>query len=76
MIRKAIIVLHRKQPNMLDLQTTNLTSNKKSLSPTLDPQRRISTPQLNRVPSTTKKGMWMDEALEIAMDVVERGSHF
>jgi hypothetical protein len=28
------------------------------------------------MPSTTKKGMWMDETLEIAMDVVERGSHF
>jgi len=59
-IRKTImncIVLHRKQTNMLDLQTTTLTSNKENLPPTLDPQRRRSTPQLNQVLSTTKKGM-------------------
>jgi hypothetical protein len=44
---------------MLDLQTTNLTSNKENLPPTLDPQRRRLEPQLNRVPSATKKGMWI-----------------
>jgi hypothetical protein len=27
------------------------------------------------MPSTTQKGMWMDETLETTMDVVERGSH-
>jgi hypothetical protein len=28
------------------------------------------------MPSTTRRGMWMDETLKIAMDVVERGTHF
>jgi len=27
------------------------------------------------VPSTTRRGMWMDEALEIAMDAIEKGTH-
>jgi hypothetical protein len=27
------------------------------------------------MPLITKRGMWMDETLEIAMDVVERRSH-
>jgi len=27
------------------------------------------------VPSTTRRGMWMDEALETTMDVIERRTH-
>jgi len=27
------------------------------------------------MPSTTKKGMWIDEALELTMDVVENGTY-
>jgi hypothetical protein len=46
---------------------------KTSLVP--DPQKKKSTPQLNQVPLTTRRGMWMDEALEISMDVVEGGMH-
>jgi hypothetical protein len=56
----------------MDLQATNPASNKENLPRALDPQRKRSTPQLNRMPSTIKKGMWMNEALETTMDVVER----
>jgi hypothetical protein len=27
------------------------------------------------MPSTTKKGMWIDEALELAVDVVKNGTY-
>jgi hypothetical protein len=62
---------------MLDLQTINkynlpLAANKKNCPPIPEPQSKRST-QLNRVPSTTKKGMWTDEALELIMDAIENG---
>ncbi len=60
---------------MLDLQATKVTLNKKNLPPTLDPQKRKSAPQLNRMLLTTKRGTWMNETLKTTMDVVERGSH-
>jgi hypothetical protein len=77
-IRKIImncIIPHRKQTNMLDLSATNPASNKKNLPLAPNPQKRKSTPQLNRTPSTTRRGMWMDETLKTTMDVVERGTH-
>jgi hypothetical protein len=60
---------------MLDLQATDLTSNIENLPLVLDPQKNKSTPQLNQMPLTTRRGMWMDEALEISMDVIEGGTH-
>jgi hypothetical protein len=59
---------------MLDLQTTNKDNlppavNKENYPPTLEPHNKRST-QPNRVPSTTKRGMWIDETLKLAMDVV------
>jgi hypothetical protein len=41
----------------------------------LDPQKGRLAPQLNRMPSTTRKGMWPNKALETTVDVVERGTH-
>jgi hypothetical protein len=59
----------------MDLQAINPRSNKENLPPSFHPQRRRSAPQLNQVPSTTRRDMWTNEALEIAMDVVERRTH-
>jgi hypothetical protein len=59
----------------MDLQAIDPKSNKENLPSALDPQRRRSAPQLNQVPSITIRGMWTNEALEIAMDVVERETH-
>jgi len=42
---------------MLNLQATNFTSNKEKLPHAFDPQIKRSTPQLNRMPSTIKRGM-------------------
>jgi len=41
----------------MDLQATDPTSNKENLPPVPNPQRKRSTPQLNQVPSTTRRGM-------------------
>jgi len=60
---------------MLDLLATNLASNKENLPLAPNPQKRRYTPQLNQAPSTTRRGMWMDETLKTTMDVVERGTH-
>jgi len=60
---------------MLDLQVANPTSNKENLPPTHNPQRKRLTLQLNQMPLTTKRGMWTNEALKVAMDVVKRGAH-
>jgi hypothetical protein len=57
------IVLHRRRTNIMDLQAIDLSSNKKNLLFAFDPKRKRSTPQLNRVPSIIRKGMWMNEAL-------------
>ncbi len=59
----------------MEFQATNLASNKENLPYALDPQRKRSTPQLNQMPSTIKKGMWINEAFKTTMDVVERGTH-
>jgi hypothetical protein len=40
---------------MLDLQAANLTANKENFPPTLNPQNKILTPQLNRMPPKTEK---------------------
>jgi len=69
------IVPCRRQISMLDLQARDPTSNKENLPLALDPQRRRSSPQLNQVPSTTRRGMWTDETLKIAMDTFERKTH-
>jgi hypothetical protein len=60
---------------MLNLQTTNKdnlppVANKENYPPTPKPQNKRST-QLNRVLSTTRRGMWIDETLKLAMDVVD-----
>jgi hypothetical protein len=60
---------------MLNLQPTNLASNKEKFTPMCDPQRRRSTPQLNQVPLTVKRGMWIYETLKAIMDVDETGTH-
>jgi hypothetical protein len=60
---------------MLDLQVADPTIIKENLPLVLDPQSKILTPQLNRMPPKTKIGMWIDEVLEVTMDVVERGTH-
>jgi hypothetical protein len=59
----------------MDLQATNPTSNKENLPPTLDPQKGRLAPQLNRMPSTIRKSMWPNKALETTVDVVEKGTH-
>ncbi len=59
----------------MDLQAIDPTSNKENLPHAPNPQRKISTPQLNQVPSTTRRAMWTDETLKIVMDVVEKGTH-
>jgi hypothetical protein len=53
---------------MLDLQIVNkdnlpLVVNKENCPLVSEPQNERST-QLNQVPSTTRKGMWTNEALE------------
>jgi hypothetical protein len=60
---------------MLDLQATNLTTNKENLPSIFNPQIKRSTPQLNQVPSKIKRGMWPNEALEKTMDVIEKRTH-
>jgi len=60
---------------MLDLQATNLTSNKENLPLALDPQNKRSTPRLIQMPSKIKRGMWPNETLKKTMDVIERGTH-
>jgi hypothetical protein len=42
-----LIVPYKRQSSMLDLQAADLTINKENLPPTLDPQSKKSTPQLN-----------------------------
>jgi len=69
------IIPRRKQTNMLDFPSTNPTSNKENLPLAPNPQKKRSTPKLNQAPSTTKRGMWMDDTLKTTMDVVERGTH-
>jgi hypothetical protein len=51
-----------------------LIINKENCPPTVELQNNIST-QLNQVPLTTKRGMWIDEALELTMDVVENETY-
>ncbi len=51
-----------------------LIINKENCPPTVELQNKIST-QLNQVPLTTKRGMWIDEALELTMDVVENETY-
>jgi hypothetical protein len=41
----------------MDLQAIDPTSNKENLPHAPNPQRKISTPQLNQVPSTTRRAM-------------------
>jgi hypothetical protein len=53
---------------MLDLQVVNkdnlpLVANKENCQLVLEPQNNRST-QLNRVLSTTRRGMWTNQALE------------
>jgi hypothetical protein len=64
---------------MLDLQTTNKdnlppTTNKDNCSLVLEPQRKIST-ELNQVLSTTKRGMWTYEALELIIDGIDNETY-
>jgi len=49
---------------MLYLQVVDPTSNKENFPRTLDPQKKRSTPQLNWMPSTIRRSMWINEALE------------
>jgi hypothetical protein len=57
---------------MLYLQV-DLTSNKENFLRTLDPQKKRSTPQLNRMPSTIRRSMWTNETLEAPwMLLIER----
>jgi hypothetical protein len=70
-----LIVPYMKWNNMLDLQAIDPTINKENPPLVLDPRSKRSTPQLNQVHSKTKRGLWIDEALEVAMDVIERGTH-
>ncbi len=60
---------------MLYLQLANPIINKENLPPTLNPRSKKLAPQLNRMPSKTKRGTWTNETLEATMDVVERGTH-
>jgi hypothetical protein len=60
---------------MLDLKTTNPTTNKENLPLTSNPQNKRLTPQLNRMPPKTKRGMWTDEMPEVAMDLIKGGTH-
>jgi hypothetical protein len=60
---------------MLDLQVIDPTSNKENFPPTPNPQRKRLTLQLNQMPSITRRGMWTNEALKVARDVVKRGAH-
>ncbi len=60
---------------MLDLQVANLVGNKENLPHVLHPQSKRSTPHLNQMLPKTRKGMWIDEMLEVVMDVVERRTH-
>ncbi len=65
---------------MLDLQATKLDNlplviNKEIFVLAYEPQDEISTPQLNWVFSTTKKGIWIDKTLEVAMNVVEKRTY-
>jgi transposase-like protein len=59
---------------MLDLQVVDLASNKENLLPTLSTQRKRLA-QLNYVPSTTRRSMWTNETLKVAMDVIKRRTH-
>jgi hypothetical protein len=42
---------------MLNLQATNLASNKEKLPHAFGPQKKRMTPQFNGMPSTIKRGM-------------------
>ncbi len=48
--------------------------NKENYRLALEPQSKRST-QMNQMLSTTRRGMWTYEALELAMDVVENGTY-
>jgi hypothetical protein len=61
---------------MLYLQLVNPAINKESLPPTHNPRSKRLAPQLNQMPSKTKRGTWTNETLEVTMDVVERGTHY
>ncbi len=61
---------------MLDLQATYLVANKENLPPALHPQNKRLAPQLNQVPLKTKRGMWTNELLKVAMDAIKRGTHY
>jgi hypothetical protein len=60
---------------MLGLQAIDLVINKENIPLAPDPQSKRPTPQLNRVPSKTKRGMWTNKALETVMDVVDKRTH-
>jgi hypothetical protein len=65
---------------MLELQGVNkdnlpLKANKEYFLPTSEPQNKRLVPQLNQMLSTTKRGMWTNEALEATMDVIERRTY-
>jgi len=57
---------------MLDLETTDPTTNKENLPLTSNPQNKRLAPQLNRMPPKTKRGMWTDEMPEIAIYLVKK----
>ncbi len=59
----------------VEFTTSKLASNNENFPPISDPQRRKSTPQLNQVFLTIKRGMWIYETLKTIMNVVERGTH-
>jgi hypothetical protein len=59
---------------MLNLQATNFTSNKEKLPRAFD-QKKKDQHHNNRMPSTIKRGMRTYEALKVAMNVIERGTH-
>jgi hypothetical protein len=65
----------RRWRSTLDLQPVDLASNKENFPLTFSPQRRRSTPQLNQVPLTIERAMWIYETLKTILDVVERGTH-
>lgn len=48
---------------MLHLQTINRIANKENLPPTLDSQNKRLAPQLNRVPSKTKRNRWIERII-------------
>ncbi len=65
---------------MLELQGVNKDNlppeaNKEFFLPTSEPQNKRLVPQLNQVPSTTRRGMWTNEAFETKMDAIERGTY-